>query len=214
MVVIIYGSVTDYCMFIIGRFREELARGHSRFEAVRIAVSHVGAATAASATTTIAGLGMMWFADFEIFRSTGPILGVGLAVGLLASITFTPALIVLFGRHLFWPARDIRTISVENTRSGRFWGRIADAVVQRPGLILVLALGFFLPFATLGVTAVPSYDIFEELPPDSPSVVGNLEIQKKFPENSRSEQITLVLSVPDVAPDPRKPDEHVRPRVL
>ncbi len=46
LVVIIYGAVTDYCMFIIGRFREELARGHSRFEAVRIAVSQVGAAYA------------------------------------------------------------------------------------------------------------------------------------------------------------------------
>ena len=197
MMVIMYGSVTDFSMFIIGRFREEMARGHSRFEAVRIAVSQVGMATAASALTTIAGLAMMAFADFEIFRATGPILGVGLAVGLLASITFLPALVVLFGRHLFWPARGITTVSVENTRSGRFWGRVATLVVQRPGLILVLAMGFFLPFAVAGLVSTPSYDIFQELPQDSPSVVGNRIIQTTFPETSRSEQITIVLKVPE-----------------
>jgi RND superfamily putative drug exporter len=210
MMVIMYGSVTDFSMFIIGRFREELARGHSRFEAVRIAVSQVGAATTASALTTIAGLAMMAFADFEIFRATGPILGVGLAMGLLASITFLPALMVLFGRHLFWPSRSIATVSVENTRSGRFWGRVATLVVQRPGLILVLAMGFFLPFAVAGFVSTPSYDIFQELPPDSPSVLGYRVIQDTFPETSRSEQITIVLKVPE--PPASADGKPVRPR--
>ncbi len=196
MIVIIYGSVTDYCMFIIGRFREEMARGHSRFEAVRIAVSQVGAATTASALTTIAGLAMMWFADFAIFRSTGPILGIGLAVGLLASITFMPALIVLFGRHLFWPARGVATVSIDNTRSGRFWGKIANIVVARPGLILVVAVGLFLPLATFGGHASPTYDIFDELPRNSPSVVGNRVILDNFPENSRTESVTMVFKMP------------------
>lgn len=192
MVVILFGSCTDYCLFLIGRFREELARGHSRFEAARIAVTHVGEAVAASAGTTIAGLCMMAFADFAIFRSTGPALGIGLAVGLLCALTFAPALMVIPGKWLFWPMK-LRLVDAGQTRSGRLWGRFAGLVVKRPGLVIVVALLFFGPLAIHGGSMEPSYDLFSELPEDAPSVRGNNLVVEKFAETSRSEQLVLVM---------------------
>jgi RND superfamily putative drug exporter len=176
----------------MGRFREELARGHSRFQAVGIAITNVGEAVTASAVTTISGLCMMAFADFAIFRATGPSLGIGLAVGLLASLTFAPALMAVLGRHLFWPVK-VRVIEVEKTRSGRFWDRFARIVIRHPGLILVLVTLAFVPLATLGGVVKPSYNLFKELPADAPSVKGNDLLVARFAETSRSEQLTLVV---------------------
>ena len=192
LVVILFGSCTDYCLFLIGRFREELARGHSRFDAARISITRVGEAVAASAGTTIAGLCMMVFADFAIFRSTGPALGIGLAVGLLCSLTFAPALMVVPGKHLFWPRRP-QLIDTEHTRSGRMWARFARLVVRRPGLVLMVVLLCFGPLAGWGGTAKPSYDLFSELPKDAPSVRGNQLLQERFHRTSRSEQLVLAL---------------------
>jgi len=192
MVSIVFGSCTDFCLFLIGRFQEELARGQTRFEAVAVAVSKVGAAITASAWTTIAGLLMMAFASFAIFRTTGPGLGIGLLVGLIACLTFTPALMVVFGGHLFWP-KKARHIVIEKTRSGRAWGRAAKLVVERPGLILMLALLAFTPLAVFGGSISPSYDLFSEFPKNTPSRRGNELLMAKFPENSRSEQVTIAL---------------------
>jgi len=200
LVVILFGSGTDYCQFLIGRFREELALGHSRFESVRISVTNVGAAIMASAGTTIAGLAMLWFADFEIFRTTGPALGIGLAVGMTASLTFAPSVMVVLGRHLFWP-RKIHVVHIEETRVGHFWARLARLVIRRPGLVLVVVLLCFSPLSTTGGVIGPSYDLFNELPDDARSVRGNQLILERFGKESRAEQLILVMKSHDDVTD-------------
>lgn len=197
MVVILFGSCTDYCLFLIGRFREELALGHNRFDAARIAVTYVGGAVAASAGTTIAGLCMMVFAHFDIIRQTGPALGIGLATGLICSLTFAPALMVLMGRHLFWPRRAV-LVNIEKTRSGQFWDRFARLVIDRPGLVLTIALLSFLPLAVVGGTNEPAYDIFAELPPDAPAATGRNFIRSEYDNSSQPEQLVLVMRSSEV----------------
>jgi len=194
MVVILFGSCTDYCLFLIGRFREEMARGRSRFDAVGTAITHVGEAVTASALTTIAGLSMMVFASFAIFRTTGPALGIGLAVGLLAALTFAPALMVILGKRLFWPVK-IKPIDAEKTRAAHVWDWLARIVVRRPGLVLMIAILAFAPLAAVGSVARPSYDLFRELPPGAPSVRGHSLIMNrtKFDQTQHSEQLVLVM---------------------
>src|SRR5262249_33807786 len=102
-VVILFGAGTDYCLFLISRYREGLEAGQPAGDVLRRAGRAVGGALVASAGTVICGLGLMGFAEFAKVRSAGPVIGLGLAVGLAASLTLTPALLRLFGRAAFWP---------------------------------------------------------------------------------------------------------------
>ena len=104
-IVILYGAGTDYCLFLISRYREELSGGFPGGLAMRRSIRAVGAGLAASAGTVICGLSLMGFAEFAKVRCAGPAIAVALAVGLLASLTLTPAVLQLLGSRVFWPGR-------------------------------------------------------------------------------------------------------------
>jgi RND superfamily putative drug exporter len=104
MVVIIFGAGTDYCLFVISRFREEVGRSHEYRRTLAATVAVVGAVIASSAGTVIVGFTAQGVAKFGMFRTVGPAMAVAVFVTLVAGLTLTPALMRAFGRKLFWPA--------------------------------------------------------------------------------------------------------------
>jgi RND superfamily putative drug exporter len=103
--VLLFGVGTDYCLFLIMRYREELGSHPDRSAAMRFALRRVGPAIAFSAATVIVGLLTLLTATLPAYRSLGPSLAVSVAVMLGVAVTFVPALILLLGRFAFWPLR-------------------------------------------------------------------------------------------------------------
>ncbi|HKM53912.1 MAG TPA: MMPL family transporter, partial [Isosphaeraceae bacterium] len=103
VVVVLFGAGTDYCLFLIARYREELARGRPRQEALREAIIQVGAALIASAGTVIVGLGMLYFSSFAKIQYTGPAIALSLTVALVAALSLAPVFLLWLRGAIFWP---------------------------------------------------------------------------------------------------------------
>lgn len=111
-VVIVFGAGTDYCLFLLARYREELAGGHAtgpasprhlRTRALTVTVGVMLAVLGSSAATTMVGFSAQGVAEFGLYRTMGPALAVSIAVTVLTALTLAPALMRLLGRWLFWP---------------------------------------------------------------------------------------------------------------
>lgn len=108
MIVIIFGAGTDYCLFLISRFREEVGRSHEYRKTLAATVAVVGGVIASSAGTVIVGFTAQGVAKFGMFRTVGPAMAIAVVITLVAGLTLTPALIRAFGGALFWPAHPER----------------------------------------------------------------------------------------------------------
>jgi RND superfamily putative drug exporter len=183
-VVMLYGAGTDYCLFLISRYREELSEGKLLTRALGSSVGKVGSALAASAGTVICGLGLMGLAEFAKVRCGGPAIALSLAVALAASMTLTPALLRLLGRGAFWPigVPQSKTQARNFSRPAQddLWTRLSHYVAAHPLLIGGTAIVLLAPLAFLGFQVKPNYRATGELSPSSSSVLGLKAIQRHF----------------------------------
>ncbi len=129
---LILGAGTDYGLFLIFRYRENLRRGLEPHEAIVSAVERVGESIAFSAATVIAALLTLLLASFGLYRGVGPGLAIGIAFVLLIELTFFPALLAILGRSVFWPS-----LPRVGEASGGRWGAIAARVSTKPVVAVV-----------------------------------------------------------------------------
>src|SRR6266508_1502993 len=142
LTVLVFGAGTDYALLLTARYREELRRHPDRHQAMAVAMHRAAPAIIASAATVILSLLALLVAELASTRSLGPVMAIGIAVGLCAMITLLPALLVIFGRWMFWPLRPTLG-SPEPTERG-LWARIGRRMVRRPRpvwVVTAVALG-------------------------------------------------------------------------
>ncbi len=188
VIVVLFGAGTDYCLFLIARYREELIKGRNNRDAIREAIEQTGGALVASAGTVIIGLGMLWFSSFAKIQYTGPAIALSLVFGLLASLTLAPVLLNWLGKWVFWPfkpphhekGKDREQEALEQLPLAGFWSKVADVVVARPASILLLSLVVLIPFAWVGAGTRSNFSQLSDLSPDQPSVVGSRIIERYF----------------------------------
>ncbi len=175
--VILFGAGTDYCLFLISRLREEAARWPWNVAVAR-SLAGVSEALLGSALTTVIGLATLWIASYGKYHYTGPVIAVCLLIGLLVSMTLTPAILLLLGPKLFWPSTvraDDRVATPLGRRTGTpptgIWGLIALRLTNRPVLALVAGFGLLLLPAGYGWVHEHdvTYDISSQLAPSAES---------------------------------------------
>ena len=106
VIVVLFGAGTDYCLFLIARYPEELNRGRPRIEALREAIAQVGGALVAVGRD---GDRRAWGCSSSPrsprSSTPGPTIAMSLAIALAASLTLAPALLALLRGAIFWPFR-------------------------------------------------------------------------------------------------------------
>jgi uncharacterized membrane protein YdfJ with MMPL/SSD domain len=193
----------DYSLFMVSRFREELACGATVEEAVVRTVSTSGKAVTFSGTAVAIGL-----SGLILFRApTLSSLGIGGAIIAICSvvyaITFLPAVLAILGPRVERlrvrnPFRRAQALSVDDgpdaTDAG-IWGRIAAGVMARPVAVLLPILALLLLFGVpfLGEKAgLPGADV---LPASNQARAAWDTIQADFPAG-QSQPIDVIVTVP------------------
>ena len=98
---LVFGASTDYALLIVARYREELRRHDRRHPAMAEALRRAGPAIIASAATVVLALLTLSAAQLNSTKSLGPVLAIGVAVGMFVMLTLLPALLVTFPRGCF-----------------------------------------------------------------------------------------------------------------
>ncbi len=196
IVVILFGAGTDFCLFLISRYKEELEAGRDKLPASREAVARVGGALLASAMTTVCGLSMMYFAEFGKFRNGGPAIALCLLVALAACLTLAPALLSAAGMAVFWPFGARHAPGEPSDRLSRFWHWAARVIVRRPGLILLASVLLLLPLGLQGLSLRITYDFLNELEKTCASVRGTEIARRHFGAGEMS-PVTVLALLPD-----------------
>jgi RND superfamily putative drug exporter len=178
-----HAGLTVNAQLLIARYREELRTHEDRHEAMAEALHRAGPAIVASAATVAISLLCLLAAELNSTKGLGPVCAIGVAVGLLAMITLLPALLVIFGRWMFWPKRPAYG-TAEPTEAG-LWARVGNGLARRPRiswLVTAAVLGI-LATGMLGFKAdgLQQKDGFWSKPE---SVTGEAILGKHFPAGS------------------------------
>ena len=192
LTVLVFGAGTDYALLIVARYREELRKHEDRHEAMQMALHRAGPAIIASAATVAVGMSILTLAQVNSTRGLGPVAALGIVVGLLAMITLLPALLVIFGRWLFWPVRP-KAGTAEPTATG-LYARLGARIARRPRTVWVtttLILGAMaLGLLQLDAKGLSSGDTFTTT---QPSEIGLEALARHFPAGQGS-PVTVIAN--------------------
>ena len=188
--VLIFGASTDYALLIVARYREELRRHDRRHPAMAEALRRAGPAIIASGATVIVALLMLATAELNSTKSLGPVLAIGVAVGMFSMLTLLPALLVTFPRGVFWPYRPGYG-SAEPTYRG-MWARIGWRIAPRPRRVWVTT-AVVLGVLALGLTTFKASGLTnaQQFRGHPDSVTGQTVLAAHFPAGAGQPVIVI-----------------------
>jgi len=183
------GLAIDYSLFMVSRFREELAAGRDREAALAATLRTAGHVVAFSAVTVAAALAALIVFRQRFLYSMGVGGALCALVAAVVSLTLLPALLAILGERVNaggprrWKEAIAREAHAE--RSG-FWYRHSRRVMRRPvpvavgAAVLLIALG--LPFLSIRFTGIDA----SVLPRSEPARVVDDALRTEFPAGETS----------------------------
>lgn len=184
------GLAIDYGLFMVSRFREELALGHTPQQALSTTVATAGHTVAFSGVTVAASLFCLLLMPQRFFQNMGLAAGLSVIAAMLTAILLLPPLLALIGERINYCALPVRqaTLSAKSLR----WERFSFWVMRNARSVLVvsfLILGFFgLPILHMEVGPADS----RSLPIGAESRQVQQTLENEFPRVGMS---PLILSV-------------------
>ena len=192
LVVTIFGVGTDYCLFIISRFREEMAQKDHK-TGIDTTMSRIGPIIVASAITVVVAFLCLSVSKFEMNKTSGLALAIGIGITLLIGLTLVPALMSIFGRKLFWPSKTIAVVKKGPTKKHWYsWDNVGRFISRHPlwtaiPIIIVLIVPYIaIPKLTL------SANVLTQLSGDEESTQGLNIVRDHFPVGELDPMVLLI----------------------
>lgn len=103
MTVLLFGAGTDYCLFMISRYRQILYHEPDKKKAIFQAITGSSGAIAMSGFTVVAALLVLLLAEYGAYHRFAVPFSLSIFIMFIASLTLVPALLAIFGRGSFYP---------------------------------------------------------------------------------------------------------------
>jgi RND superfamily putative drug exporter len=210
------GIAVDYGLFVVSRFREELAEGSDTETAVRHTVITAGRTVTFSSVLIVASAAGLFLFPQGFLKSLTYAMIASVTLSAILSITVLPACLGILGRHvdslgvytflrvpffrnwkptnwwLHWlGARVQKTKTREEVENG-FWGKLVDHVMKRPIAfatpIVIFMILLIIPLGKLSLCGISE----KYLPPTNSVRQAQEEFDRTFP-GFRTEPLTLVI---------------------
>ena len=217
------GIAIDYGLFIVSRFREELAEGYDTEVAVRRTVMTAGRTVVFSAVIIVASsLPLLLFPQGFLKSITYAIIASVMLAAILSITVLAASLAILgpnvdalgvrtllrvpflrnwsFSRTIIeWLADKTQKTKTREEVENGFWGKLVNRVMKRPIMfaapIVVLMILLIIPLGKLALGGISE----KYLPPDNQVRVAQEEFDRTFP-GFRTEPLTLVIKADDGKP--------------
>ncbi len=190
MTVLLFGAGTDYCLFLIARFRQVLKSEESKSRALLRSITDASGAIAMSGFTVVLALFALLLAKYGAYHRFAVPFSLSILIMGIASLTLVPALLAIFGRASFFPfiprtplmeakRAEAKGKPAPKPKSSRRNG-IGGLVVSRPWAIVgitIVVLGILASFSS-GIKF--TYDILSSFPEDMESREGFTLIGEQF----------------------------------
>lgn len=192
MTVLLFGAGTDYCLFLISRFRQLLWHVPDKRKALFQAITSSSGAIAMSGFTVVLSLFALLLAQYGAYQRFAVPFSLSILIMFIASLTLVPALLAIFGRGSFYPFIP-RTPEMQAERARKKGkpvpaphkekeSRIGRLVTTKPWTVVLAALVLLGGLATFSSQIKFTYDLLSSFPEDVPSREGFAVIGEQFSE--------------------------------
>nr|WP_249310321.1 MMPL family transporter [Bacillus sp. FJAT-49736] len=143
LVLILFGIGTDYNILLFNRFKEELSHGHSVDQSIINTYQTAGKTIAYSILTVFIAFLALVFSESPIYKS-GVVVVIGVTILLLEILTFTPFIMKVLGKKMFWPSK-----SVGGHKENKFWGGTSSFATKHPVIVTIIIVLIIAPMVYL-----------------------------------------------------------------
>ncbi|HET7682067.1 MAG TPA: MMPL family transporter [Marmoricola sp.] len=190
------GLAIDYALFVISRFREELAglpdTPDAPHHAMGTTLQTAGRTVLFSGLTVAAAMSALLVFPQNFLRSLGYGGIAAVLVGVVTALTVLPALLLLLGRRIDagrLPWRRGRAVAVDSDHGA--WARVAHGVMAHPVVTMVVIVGALLLVASPFVGVRWGSVDYRVLPPDHAAHVASEKINEQFGAEKSSANLLL-----------------------
>lgn len=192
MIVLLFGAGTDYCLFLITKYRDKLLEIENKYEALAEAIRDSAGAIAMSGFTVVIGLATLALADYGAFQRFAVPFSFGVLLTMVAVLTLLPAVLSILGRKAFWPfvPRTEEDARAHAEKKGKPYKRVEDnhanmrkvgTFVTNNSWLVIIVTGVILVGLALFSTNIKyNYDLLSSFPEDMDSREGFTIIEENF----------------------------------
>ncbi|WP_409436385.1 RND family transporter [Mycobacterium sp. SMC-14] len=177
-------AITDYLIFLLGRYHEERANGLDPEEAFYVSYSGVSHVILGSGLTIVGALMCLSMTTLPYFQTMGPPCAIAILVVIAASLTLAPAILTVASKFgLLDPKQKLST---------RNWRKVGTITVRWPIPVILMSSALAVVGFISLLTYVPQYNDQKFTPADMPANLAMAVADRHFSQARMNPELLML----------------------